>query len=34
LKRAWRKYINIMKEVLEDDPQMKEKLGIVAPYEA
>jgi hypothetical protein len=34
LKRAWRKYINIMKEALEDDPQMKEKLGIVAPYEA
>jgi hypothetical protein len=34
LKRAWRRYINIMKEVLEDDPQMKEKLGIVAPYEA
>ena len=27
----YRRYINIMKEVLEDDPQMKEELGIVTP---
>ncbi|MCP5108515.1 MAG: hypothetical protein GY950_34335 [bacterium] len=33
LKRAWRKYLIIMKEALEDDPQMKEKLGIVVPFD-
>lgn len=27
----YRRYINIMTEVLEDDPQMKEELGIVTP---
>lgn len=31
LKAAMRKYLNVMKEALEDDPQMKEKLGIVTP---
>ena len=31
LKIAMRKYLNVMKEALEDDPQMKEKLGIVTP---
>lgn len=34
LKKAVRKYINVMKEALEDDPQMKEKLGIVTPITA
>lgn len=33
LKRAMRKYFNVMREALEDDPQMKEKLGIVTPAE-
>ena len=30
---AMRKYHNVMKAVLEEDPQMKEKLGIVTPIE-
>jgi len=34
LRKAVRKYINVMKEALEDDPQMKEKLGIVTPSTA
>lgn len=33
LRGAMRRYLNIMKEALADDPQMKEKLGIVVPYE-
>jgi hypothetical protein len=33
LKRAMRKYLNVMREALADDPQMKEKLGIVTPAE-
>lgn len=31
LKAAIKKYLNVMKEALEEDPQMKEKLGIVTP---
>lgn len=33
LKWAMRKYHNVMKAVLEEDPQMKEKLGMVTPIE-
>ncbi|MDQ1351302.1 MAG: hypothetical protein QG657_1604 [Acidobacteriota bacterium] len=31
LKKWTRKYLNVMKEALEEIPQMKEKLGIVTP---
>ncbi|MCX6581050.1 MAG: hypothetical protein NT166_12805 [Candidatus Aminicenantes bacterium] len=33
LKRWIKKYLNVMKEALENVPQMKEKLGIVTPIE-
>jgi hypothetical protein len=33
LKKWVRKYLNVMKEALENVPQMKEKLGIVTPIE-
>lgn len=32
-KKWYRRYINIMREVLEDDPQLKEELGIITPSE-
>jgi hypothetical protein len=28
---AMRKYLSVMKVALDEDPQMKEKLGIVTP---
>lgn len=31
LRLAMRKYLNVMKVALDEDPQMKEKLGIVTP---
>lgn len=31
LQQAMRKYLNVMKVALAEDPQMKEKLGIVTP---
>jgi hypothetical protein len=33
LERWVRKYLNVMKEALEEVPQMKEKLFIVTPSE-
>jgi len=33
LKEWMRRYLNVMKVALEDDPQLKEKLGIITPSE-